>query len=140
MSDTFFNELNIPEPDINLGCGSGTQAEQTAAIMIAFEKELMANPTDLVVVVGDVTSTMACSIVAKKLNTKVAHIEAGIRSYDLTMPEEINRMVTDCLADYFFTTTKWAGKNLKAMGVNDNRIFFVGNVMIDSLLANQQQI
>ena len=139
MSETFFKELNIPDPDINLGCGSGTQAEQTAAIMIAFEKELIANPTDLVVVVGDVTSTMACSIVAKKLNTKVAHIEAGIRSYDLTMPEEINRMVTDCLADYFFTTTKWAGKNLKAMGVNDNRIFFVGNVMIDTLLSNQSR-
>lgn len=139
MSDTFFKELNIPEPDVNLGCGSGTQAEQTAAIMIAFEKELMANPTDLVVVVGDVTSTMACSIVAKKLNTKVAHVEAGIRSYDLTMPEEINRMVTDCLADYFFTTTKWAGKNLRAMGVNDNRIFFVGNVMIDSLLSNRSR-
>jgi len=139
MSDTFFKELNIPEPDINLGCGSGTQAEQTAAIMIAFEKELMANPTDLVVVVGDVTSTMACSIVAKKLNTKVAHIEAGIRSYDLKMPEEINRMVTDCLADYFFTTTEWAGKNLRATGVNDNSIFFVGNVMIDSLLANRRR-
>lgn len=139
MSETFFKELNIPEPDINLGCGSGTQAEQTAAIMIAFEKELIANPTDLVVVVGDVTSTMACSIVAKKLNTKVAHIEAGIRSYDLTMPEEINRMVTDCLADYFFTTTEWAGKNLRAMGVKDNRIFFVGNVMIDTLLSNQNR-
>ena len=139
MSDTFFKELNIPEPDINLGCGSGTQAEQTAAIMIAFEKELIANPTDLVVVVGDVTSTMACSIVAKKLNTKVAHIEAGIRSYDLSMPEEINRMVTDCLADYFFTTSEWAGKNLSAVGVNDKRIFFVGNVMIDSLLENRSR-
>src|SRR4030066_833759 len=139
MSDTFFKELNIPEPDVNLGCGGGTQAEQTATIMIAFEKELLVNPTDLVIVVGDVTSTMACSIVAKKLNTKVAHIEAGIRSYDLSMPEEINRMVTDCLADYFFTTTEWAGKNLRAMGVNDNRIFFVGNVMIDSLLNNQSR-
>ncbi len=139
MSDTFFKELNIPEPDVNLGCGSGTQAEQTAAIMIAFEKELTANPTDLVVVVGDVTSTMACSIVAKKLNTKVAHVEAGIRSYDLSMPEEINRMVTDCLADYFFTTTKWAGENLKKTGIEDDRIFFVGNVMIDSLLANRHR-
>ena len=89
--------------------------------------------------VGDVTSTMACSIVAKKLNTKVAHIEAGIRSYDLTMPEEINRMVTDCLADYFFTTTRWAGDNLKKNGVSDNRIFFVGNVMIDTLLANHSR-
>ena len=139
MSDTFFKELNIPEPDINLGCGGGTQAEQTAAILIAFEKELMNNPSDLVVVMGDVTSTMACSIVAKKLNTKVAHIEAGIRSYDLTMPEEINRMVTDCLADYFFTTTKWAGENLKKAGISNNRIFFVGNVMIDTLVANRSR-
>lgn len=139
MSDTFFQELNIPEPDINLGCGGGTQAEQTAAIMIAFEKELMANPSDLIIVVGDVTSTMACSIVAKKLNTKVAHIEAGIRSYDLTMPEEINRMVTDCLADFFFTTTEWAGNNLKKIGVNEDRIFFVGNIMIDTLLTNRNR-
>lgn len=139
MSDTFFKELNIPEPDINLGCGGGTQAEQTAAIMIAFEKELLANPSDLVLVVGDVTSTLACSIVAKKLNTKVAHVEAGIRSYDLSMPEEINRMVTDCLADYFFTTTKWAGENLRKTGVGENRIFFVGNVMIDTLLSNKSR-
>ena len=139
MSDTFFTELNIPEPDVNLGCGGGTQAEQTAAIMIAFEQELINNPSDLVVVVGDVTSTMACSITAKKLNTKVAHVEAGIRSYDLKMPEEINRMVTDSLADYFFTTTKWAGENLKKTGIEDNRIFFVGNVMIDSLLANRHR-
>jgi UDP-N-acetylglucosamine 2-epimerase (non-hydrolysing) len=139
MSGNFFTELNIPEPDINLGCGGGTQAEQTAAIMVEFEKDLIANPSDLVIVVGDVTSTMACSIVAKKLNTKVAHIEAGIRSYDLTMPEEINRMVTDCLADYFFTTTILAGNNLKGMGVNDSRIFFVGNVMIDTLLANRNK-
>jgi UDP-N-acetylglucosamine 2-epimerase (non-hydrolysing) len=128
MSDTFFNELNIPEPDVNLGCGGGTQAEQTASIMVAFEKELMANPTDLVMVVGDVTSTMACSIVAKKLNTKVAHVEAGIRSWDLTMPEEINRMVTDALADYFFTTTELANKNLRNLGISKDRIFFVGNV------------
>ena len=107
--------------------------------MIAFEKELITHPSDLVIVVGDVTSTMACSIVAKKLNTKVAHIEAGIRSYDLTMPEEINRMVTDCLADYFFTTTKWAGENLKQAGISDDRIFFVGNVMIDTLLSNRSR-
>ena len=139
MSDAFFKELNIPEPNVNLGCGSGTQAEQTAAIMISFEKELIINPSDLVIVVGDVTSTMACSITAKKLNTKVAHIEAGIRSFDLTMPEEINRMVTDCLADYFFTTSKWAGENLKKNGIPDERIFFVGNVMIDSLLKNRNR-
>ena len=86
MSDTFFEELGIPAPDVNLGCGGGSQAEQTAAIMVAFEKELMAHPADIVMVVGDVTSTMACSIVAKKLNTKVCHVEAGIRSWDLTMP------------------------------------------------------
>jgi len=135
MSDTFFKELNIPEPDTNLGCGGGTQAEQTAAIMVAFEKELIANPADLVIVVGDVTSTMACSIVAKKINTKVAHVEAGIRSFDLSMPEEINRMVTDCLADYFFTTTEWAGENLNKFGIPAERIFLVGNVMIDTLLS-----
>ena len=116
MSDTFFEELGIPAPDVNLGCGGGTQAEQTAAIMVAFEKELLAHPTDVVLVVGDVTSTMACSIVAKKLNTKVCHVEAGIRSWDLTMPEEINRMVTDCLADYMFTTSEVANRNLRRMG------------------------
>jgi UDP-N-acetylglucosamine 2-epimerase (non-hydrolysing) len=139
MSNTFFKELNIPEPDANLGCGGGTQAEQTAAIMVAFEKELLANPTDLVVVVGDVTSTMACSIVAKKLQTKVAHVEAGIRSWDLSMPEEINRMVTDALTDYFFTTTELANENLRKLGVADEKIFFVGNVMIDTLLANRHR-
>ena len=139
MSDTFFKELNIPAPDANLGCGGGTQAEQTAAIMVAFEKELLTNPADLVVVVGDVTSTMACSIVAKKLKTKVAHVEAGIRSWDLTMPEEINRMVTDALADYFFTTTELAKENLRKTGVPNDKIFFVGNVMIDTLLANRHR-
>jgi UDP-N-acetylglucosamine 2-epimerase (non-hydrolysing) len=139
MSDTFFKELNILEPDVNLGCGGGTQAEQTAAIMIAFEKELQSNPADLVLVVGDVTSTMACSIVAKKLNTRVAHVEAGIRSYDITMPEEINRMVTDTLTDYFFTTTELAGNNLRKNGVPDGKIYFVGNVMIDTLRANQHR-
>lgn len=136
MSDTFFEELNIPKPNANLGVGGGTQAQQTAGIMVEFEKELMENPTDLLVVVGDVTSTMACSIVAKKLNTKVAHIEAGIRSWDLTMPEEINRMVTDALADYYFTTTEIANKNLRSFGAKEEQIFFVGNVMIDTLLAN----
>lgn len=136
MSDTFFQELNIPHPNANLECGGGTQAEQTAAIMIAFEKELIANPADLVLVVGDVTSTMACSIVAKKLNIKVAHVEAGIRSFDLTMPEEINRMVTDSITDYFFTTSENANQNLRNSGVEDNRIFYVGNVMIDTLLDN----
>ena len=139
MSDTFFEELNIPQPDVNLGIGGGTQAEQTAGIMIAFEKDLMANPTDLVIVVGDVTSTMACSIVAKKLNTKVAHIEAGIRSWDLTMPEEINRMVTDSVADLYFTTSEVANTNLRNLGAKQGQIHFVGNVMIDTLLANQSR-
>lgn len=137
MSDTFFKQLRIPEPDVNLNCGGGSQAEQTAAIMVAFERELMDNPTDLVLVVGDVTSTMACSIVAKKLNTKVAHVEAGIRSFDMSMPEEINRLVTDVLTDFFYTTTVWAGENLRKAGVPEDRIIFVGNVMIDTLLSNR---
>lgn len=136
MSDTFFEELNIPAPDVNLGCGGGTQAEQAAHIMVAFEQYLMAHPTDLVMVVGDVTSTMACSIVAKKLNTKVAHVEAGIRSWDLTMPEEINRIVTDSLTDIFFTTSDVANTNLRNAGVPKEKIHFVGNVMIDTLLVN----
>ena len=165
MSDTFFEELSIPMPDANLGCGGGTQAEQTANIMVAFEKYLMENPTDLVLVVGDVTSTMACSIVAKKLNTKVCHVEAGIRSWDLTMPEEINRMVTDSLADYMFTTSEIANKNLVMAGATlvnsplpiansplptlqeekyafqriSQRVWYVGNVMIDTLLANRSR-
>lgn len=139
MSQTFFDELNIPQPDVNLGCGGGSQAEQTAAILTAFERDLKENPTDLVIVVGDVTSTMACTLVAKKMNTPVAHIEAGIRSFDMTMPEEINRIVTDSLADYFFTTTTLAGDNLRKNGVPDDRIFFVGNVMIDTLMANRQR-
>jgi UDP-N-acetylglucosamine 2-epimerase (non-hydrolysing) len=137
LSATFFEELGIPEPHINLEVGSGTQAEQTAGIMLGFEKELFAHPSDLVIVVGDVTSTMACSITAKKLNTKVAHIEAGIRSFDLTMPEEINRMVTDSITDLFFTTSHFANENLRKAGVPEEKIFFVGNVMIDTLLANR---
>lgn len=140
LSKVFFEELEIPEPDVNLGAGSGTQAEQTAKIMVEFERDLIKNPTDLVVVVGDVNSTMACTIVAKKLNTKVAHVEGGIRSWDMTMPEEINRMATDALADYFFTTSKVANDNLKNTGVSEDRIFFVGNTMIDSLLTNLTKI
>ena len=139
LSATFFEELGIPEPHINLEVGSGTQAEQTAGIMLGFEKELMAHPSDLVIVVGDVTSTMACSITAKKLNVKVAHIEAGIRSFDLTMPEEINRMVTDSITDLFFTTSHFANENLRKAGVPEENIFFVGNVMIDTLMANRRK-
>jgi len=140
LSDTFFEELNIPHPDINLEVKSGSQAEQTAAIMIAFEKELIQNPCDLVLVVGDVNSTMACSIVAKKCNTKVAHVEAGIRSGDLTMPEEINRMLTDSITDYFFTTSTSASENLIKLGSNPENIHFVGNVMIDTLYQNINRI
>lgn len=134
MSDRFFEELGIPEPDANLNCGGGTQAVQTGNIMIEFEKELINHPSDLVLVVGDVTSTMACSIVAKKLGVKVAHVEAGIRSFDLSMPEEINRMVTDSITDYFFTTSETANQHLRKSGIAEDRIFFVGNTMIDTLL------
>ncbi len=140
LSGTFFEELNIPFPDSNLDVKSGTQAEQTAAIMIGFENELTQNPCDLVMVVGDVTSTMACTIVAKKAGIKVAHVEAGIRSGDMNMPEEINRIVTDSLTDYFFTTSNHANKNLKKLGVADDAIFFVGNVMIDTLLKNKSRL
>ncbi len=140
MSGSFFKELGIPAPDVNLGCGGGTQAEQTGAIMVAFEKYLTANPSDLVLVVGDVTSTMACSIVAKKLCTPVAHVEAGIRSGDMTMPEEINRIVTDSIADYFFTTSEIANENLRRLGVPESKIKFTGNVMIDSLNANLDKL
>ncbi|MDA9827709.1 UDP-N-acetylglucosamine 2-epimerase (non-hydrolyzing) [Flavobacteriaceae bacterium] len=134
MSDDFFTQLGIPEPDVNLEVGSGTQAEQTANIMIRYEKLLLDNFSNICLVVGDVTSTMACSIVAKKLGVKVVHVEAGIRSFDLTMPEEINRMVTDSITDYFFTTSEHANENLKKAGIEDKRIFYVGNTMIDTLL------
>lgn len=134
MSHDFFEQLGIPQPHANLEAGGGTQAEQTANIMVRFEKELLEHPADVVLVVGDVTSTMACSIVAKKLNTKVAHVEAGIRSGDLSMPEEINRLVTDAITDYFFTTTEIANENLRRNGVPEEKIFFVGNTMIDTLL------
>lgn len=137
MSDSFFEELCIPHPHANLESGSGTQAEQTASIMVRFEKELIENPADVVLVVGDVTSTLACSVVAKKLCMNVVHVEAGIRSFDLTMPEEINRMVTDSISDHFFTTSETANQNLKRAGVEDRRIHFVGNTMIDTLLKYQ---
>lgn len=136
MSGDFFEQLGIPEPDVNLECGGGTQAEQTAAIMVKFEQELIANRPDLVLVVGDVTSTMACTITAKKLCINVAHVEAGIRSGDMTMPEEINRIVTDSLCDYFFTTSEQANNLLKKTGISDSRIYFVGNTMIDTLYQN----
>jgi len=134
MSGDFFEQLEIPEPHANLEAGGGTQAEQTGAIMIRFEKELQENPTDLVLVVGDVTSTMACAVTAQKMNTKVAHVEAGIRSGDWTMPEEINRLITDSITNYFFTTSEVANENLRRNGIEEERIFFVGNTMIDTLL------
>lgn len=137
MSGDFFEQLQIPHPHANLEAGGGSQAEQTAAIMVRFEKELLENPGDLVLVVGDVTSTMACAITSQKLNIKVAHVEAGIRSGDWTMPEEINRMVTDSITNYFFTTSEKANENLKNSGVDDNQIFFVGNTMIDTLLKQR---
>jgi UDP-N-acetylglucosamine 2-epimerase (non-hydrolysing) len=140
MSNSFFHELQIPEPDKNLACGGGTQAEQTAAIMVKFEQELIEFPADLVLVVGDVTSTMACAIVAQKLHTKVAHVEAGIRSNDWSMPEEINRLVTDSITNYFFTTSEIANNNLLRAGVDSTRIFFVGNTMIDTLLKQMPRL
>ena len=140
LSDTFFEELNIPKPNANLEVKSGSQSIQTAAIMVAFEQELLQNPCDLVLVVGDVNSTMACAIVAKKLNIKVTHVEAGIRSGDMTMPEEINRIVTDSITDYFFTTSIWAGENLLKYGADSSNIHFVGNVMIDTLYQNLNRI
>lgn len=133
MSESFFEQLGIPEPDINLGAGSGTQASQTAQIMIGYEQALQQWKPDICVVVGDVTSTMACSIVAKKAGIKVAHVEAGIRSGDWTMPEEINRVVTDSITDYFFTTSEIANTNLLRNGHRQEQIFYVGNTMIDTL-------
>jgi UDP-N-acetylglucosamine 2-epimerase (non-hydrolysing) len=136
MSGSFFEQLDIPEPDINLGAGSGSQATQTAQIMTGYENALAQWKPDLCIVVGDVNSTMACSIVAKKACIKVAHVEAGIRSGDWTMPEEINRIVTDSITDYFFTTSEVANQHLINAGHDKENIFYVGNTMIDSLLAH----
>lgn len=139
MSGSFFEQLGIPMPDINLESGSGTQAEQTATIMVRYEKVLQEKASDLCMVVGDVTSTMACSITAKKMGVKVAHVEAGIRSGDLSMPEEINRMVTDSITDLYFTTSETANENLRKLGAGEGQICFVGNTMIDTLLANHSR-
>lgn len=137
MSGDFFEQLGIPEPHLNLEAGGGTQAEQTSAIMTRYEAALFEHRPDIVLVVGDVTSTMACAITAKKLNNiKVAHVEGGIRSGDWTMPEEINRIVTDSISDYFFTTSVTANENLQKEGKSKNQIYFVGNTMIDTLLKN----
>lgn len=140
MSGDFFAQLGIPQPDVNLESGSGTQAEQTAAIMVRYEKLLLEAPSRVCLVVGDVTSTMACAIASQKLRIPVAHVEAGIRSGDWGMPEEINRMVTDSITNWFFTTSEKAGENLRRSGVEDDRIFFVGNTMIDTLNANLDRL
>ncbi len=140
MSGSFFEQLGIPEPDINLEVGSGTQAEQAATIMVRFEKVLLEQRSDLCLVVGDVTSTMACSIAARKCGVPVAHVEGGIRSGDWTMPEEINRVVTDSISNWFFTTSEVANANLRQAGVADERIFFVGNTMIDTLLKQMPRL
>lgn len=140
MSKVFFDDLELPKPDFYLGVGSGSHAEQTAKVMIEFEKVLLVEKPDLVIVVGDVNSTIACSLTAKKLNIKVAHVEAGLRSFDMEMPEEINRILTDRISDYLFVTEKSGLENLKNEGVPDEKVFFVGNVMIDSLVYYQPKV
>ena len=139
MSDIFFRDLGIPTPDIDLKVGSGSHAVQTAEIMIAFEKVCKAERPDIVIVVGDVNSTMACAIVAAKLLIPVAHIEAGLRSFDKEMPEEINRILTDAVSEYLFTHSRNASKNLKMEGIPETKIHFVGNVMIDPLLKHRKK-
>ena len=140
MSGDFFEQLGIPEPDVNLECGGGSQAEQTAAIMIKFENELLQHKPSVVLVVGDVTSTMACTITAKKLCIDVVHVEAGIRSGDMTMPEEINRIVTDSICDHFFTTSKIANNFLAKQQATPESVHFVGNTMIDTLYQKLPEI
>lgn len=133
MSKIFFEDLELPEPDVYLGIGSGSHAEQTAKVMVEFEKVLLKEQPDLVIVVGDVNSTVACSLTSAKLLIPVAHVEAGLRSFDRTMPEELNRMVTDVLSDYLFVTEESGLANLKHEGIDDSKVFLVGDVMIDSL-------
>jgi UDP-N-acetylglucosamine 2-epimerase (non-hydrolysing) len=140
LSGTFFEQLGIPVPDVNLEIGSGSHAEQTTAIMTRYEALLLEKPSSLCLVVGDVTSTMACAITAQKLCIPVAHVEGGIRSGDWSMPEEINRMVTDSITNWFFTTSGFANANLRKAGVEEERIFFVGNTMIDTLLVNLDRL
>ncbi|MCT2557798.1 UDP-N-acetylglucosamine 2-epimerase (non-hydrolyzing) [Tsuneonella sp. YG55] len=139
LSGMFFDQLAIPQPDHNLEVGSGTQAEQTGAIMQRYEAVLMDYRPDLCLVVGDVTSTMACAITAQKMHVAVGHVEGGIRSGDWTMPEEINRLATDAVTDWFFTTSKTAGEALRQSGVPEAAIHFVGNTMIDTLLTNRSR-
>jgi UDP-N-acetylglucosamine 2-epimerase (non-hydrolysing) len=139
MSKVFFDDLDLPQPDICLGVGSGTHAQQTARIMMAFEQVVSTKKPDLVLVVGDVNSTLACAITVAKLHVPLAHVEAGLRSFDRRMPEEINRLVTDALSDYLFTTCKEANHNLSREGIAANKVFFVGNVMIDALLKHRER-
>jgi UDP-N-acetylglucosamine 2-epimerase (non-hydrolysing) len=138
MSESFFKELSIPEPDINLEIGSGSHAEQLGFTMIAFEKVILEHKPDWVVVVGDVNATLSCSVIAKRLNIKVCHIEAGLRSGDMSMPEEINRLVTDRLSDLLLTPDAISSANLREEGSPDHKIAFVGNIMIDTLEANRE--
>jgi UDP-N-acetylglucosamine 2-epimerase (non-hydrolysing) len=139
MSDAFFTDLDLPEPDIHLGVGSGSHAVQTAAVMERFEPVALREHPDWVLVVGDVNSTLACALVCVKLGIKVAHVEAGLRSRDRTMPEEINRLLTDQIADLLFTPSNDADQNLLSEGVHQERISFVGNIMIDSLFKNLER-
>jgi len=134
MSDIFFKELKLPIPDFYLGIGGGSHTEQTAKIMLSFEKIVIREKPDLIIVVGDVNSTLACSLVAKKLSIPIAHVESGLRSFDREMPEEINRIVTDVIADYLFVSEKSGLVNLQKEGIAKEKIFFVGNIMIDSLV------
>jgi UDP-N-acetylglucosamine 2-epimerase (non-hydrolysing) len=139
MSKIFFDELGIPEPDFHLGVGSGTHAEQTAKVMTEFEKVLQKEQPDWILVVGDVNPTMACTIVANKMGVKVAHVEAGLRSYDRSMPEEINRILTDSIADLLLTPSLDGNMNLVKEGVDDSKIKFVGNIMIDTLFSMRER-
>jgi UDP-N-acetylglucosamine 2-epimerase (non-hydrolysing) len=139
LSKVFFDDLGIPRPDVNLEVGSASQAQQTAGIMAAFEPVLLERRADLVLVVGDVNSTIACALVAVKLGVPVAHVEAGLRSFDRTMPEEVNRVLTDQISELLFTTEASAETNLQREGVSADKIHFVGNVMIDSLLAHRDR-
>jgi UDP-N-acetylglucosamine 2-epimerase (non-hydrolysing) len=134
LSQVFFKDLELPRPDIELNVGSGSHAEQTGSVMISFEATCLDKNPALVLVVGDVNSTLACTLAARKLGIPVAHVEAGLRSRDLSMPEEINRLCTDAIADYLFTTEPAANENLRREGVAEDRVHFVGNVMIDTLL------
>lgn len=140
MSDVFFEDLNLPKPDVNLEVGSGSHAAQTAGVMAAIEKVLVDQRPDLVIVVGDVNSTMAAAVTAAKLCMPVAHVEAGLRSFDRTMPEEINRIVTDVLSDILFTTDEIANENLAKDGISPEKVFLVGDVMIDTLYAKMKAI